>query len=60
MTLSLSTRVGLPFEPGDPELPPAGFKQSGARRETEKYGVEEYTQIKSTHIELCERSRWVV
>jgi hypothetical protein len=23
------------------------------------YGVEEYTEIKSTHIELGERTRWV-
>ena len=45
---------------GGPELPIGGFKQSGVGRETGKYGVEEYTQIKSTHIELGERSRWVV
>jgi betaine-aldehyde dehydrogenase len=45
---------------GGPELPIGGFKQSGSGRETGSYGVEEYTQIKSTHIELGERSRWVV
>ena len=45
---------------GGPELPIGGFKQSGIGRETGKYGVEEYTQIKSTHIELGERVRWVV
>jgi acyl-CoA reductase-like NAD-dependent aldehyde dehydrogenase len=44
---------------GGPELPIGGFKQSGVGRETGKYGVEEYTQIKSTHIELGERARWV-
>ncbi len=44
---------------GGPELPIGGFKQSGIGRETGKYGVEEYTQIKSTHIELGERVRWV-
>jgi betaine-aldehyde dehydrogenase len=44
---------------GGPELPIGGFKQSGVGRETGKYGVEEYTEIKSTHIELAERTRWV-
>ncbi len=44
---------------GGPELPIGGFKQSGTGRETGKYGVEEYTEIKSTHIELAERVRWV-
>ena len=44
---------------GGPELPIGGFKQSGTGRETGKYGVEEYTEIKATHIELTERTRWV-
>jgi betaine-aldehyde dehydrogenase len=44
---------------GGPELPIGGFKQSGTGRETGMYGVEEYTEIKSTHIELGERVRWV-
>ena len=44
---------------GGPELPIGGFKQSGTGRETGVYGVEEYTEIKSTHIELGERVRWV-
>jgi betaine-aldehyde dehydrogenase len=44
---------------GGPELPIGGFKQSGVGRETGKYGLEEYTQIKSTHIELDERVRFV-
>jgi betaine-aldehyde dehydrogenase len=45
---------------GGPELPIGGFKQSGVGRETGRYGVEEYTQIKSTHIELGERARWAI
>jgi betaine-aldehyde dehydrogenase len=44
---------------GGPELPIAGFEQSGVGRETGMYGVEEYTEIKSTHFELGERARWV-
>ncbi|MCV6576635.1 MAG: aldehyde dehydrogenase family protein [Cohaesibacter sp.] len=45
---------------GGPELPIGGFKQSGWGRETGIYGVEEYTQIKSTHIELGDRDHWLV
>jgi betaine-aldehyde dehydrogenase len=44
---------------GGPELPIGGFKQSGTGREAGKYGVEEYTEIKSTHIELADRVHWV-
>jgi acyl-CoA reductase-like NAD-dependent aldehyde dehydrogenase len=44
---------------GGPELPIGGFKQSGIGRETGSYGVDEYTEIKSTHIELGERVRWI-
>ena len=44
---------------GGPELPLGGFKQSGWGREAGKYGVEEYTQIKSVHIELGNRDHWV-
>lgn len=44
---------------GGPELPLGGFKQSGWGREAGKYGVEEYTQIKSVHIELGKRDHWV-
>lgn len=44
---------------GGPEMPIGGFKQSGLGRETGIYGVEEYTQIKSCHIELGQRSPWV-
>ncbi len=44
---------------GGPELPLGGFKQSGWGREAGVYGVEEYTQIKSVHIELGKRDPWV-
>lgn len=44
---------------GGPELPLGGFKQSGWGREAGMYGVEEYTQIKSVHIEIGKRSHWV-
>ncbi|MEM8728573.1 MAG: aldehyde dehydrogenase family protein [Pseudomonadota bacterium] len=44
---------------GGPELPIGGFKQSGWGREAGIYGVEEYTQIKSTHIEIGKRSHWL-
>ena len=44
---------------GGPELPLGGFKQSGWGREAGKYGVEEYTQIKSVHIEFGKRTPWV-
>lgn len=44
---------------GGPELPLGGFKQSGWGREAGIYGVEEYTEIKSVHIELGKRNHWV-
>ena len=44
---------------GGPEMPLGGFKQSGWGREAGIYGVEEYTQIKSVHIELGKRNHWV-
>jgi betaine-aldehyde dehydrogenase len=44
---------------GGPEMPIGGYKQSGWGRETGIYGVEEYTQIKSCHIELGPRSPWI-
>lgn len=43
---------------GGPEMPIGGFKQSGWGRETGLYGVEEYTQVKSVHIELGKRAHW--
>lgn len=44
---------------GGPELPIGGFKQSGWGREAGVYGVEEYTQVKSVHIEIGKRAHWV-
>ncbi|MBE1282736.1 MAG: aldehyde dehydrogenase family protein [Rhodobacteraceae bacterium] len=44
---------------GGPELPIGGFKQSGWGREAGMHGVEEYTQIKSVHIEIGKRTPWV-
>lgn len=44
---------------GGPELPIGGFKQSGWGREAGMYGVEEYTQVKSVHIEIGKRDHWV-
>lgn len=44
---------------GGCELPIGGFKQSGWGREAGVYGVEEYTQIKSVHIEIGERQKWI-
>lgn len=44
---------------GGPELPVGGFKQSGYGRDCGIQGVEEYTQIKSTHIRFGERNHWV-
>jgi betaine-aldehyde dehydrogenase len=44
---------------GGPEMPLGGFKQSGWGREAGIYGVEEYTQIKSVHIEIGKRNHWI-
>jgi betaine-aldehyde dehydrogenase len=44
---------------GGPEMPLGGFKQSGWGREAGMYGVEEYTQIKSVHIEIGKRAHWI-
>ena len=44
---------------GGPELPIGGFKQSGWGREAGMMGVEEYTQVKSVHIEIGKRSPWI-
>lgn len=44
---------------GGPELQIVGFKQSVWRREAGTYGVEEYTQFKSVHIEIGKRSPWI-
>lgn len=44
---------------GGPEMPLGGFKQSGWGREAGVYGVEEYTQVKSVHVELGKRNHWI-
>lgn len=44
---------------GGPEPPIGGFKQSGWGREAGIYVVEEYTQIKSVHIEIGKRTHWI-
>ncbi|OJU03255.1 MAG: sorbosone dehydrogenase [Rhizobium sp. 63-7] len=44
---------------GGPEMPLGGFKQSGWGREAGIYGVEEYTQVKSVHVEIGKRTHWI-
>ncbi|WP_396331092.1 aldehyde dehydrogenase family protein [Burkholderia anthina] len=44
---------------GGPEMPIGGVKQSGIGRETGRYGVEEYTELKSVHIQVGNRPRWM-
>lgn len=44
---------------GGPELPIGGVKQSGIGREAGRYGIEEYTELKSVHIQLGNRPRWI-
>lgn len=44
---------------GGPEMPLGGFKQSGWGREAGVYGVEEYTQVKSVHVEIGKRNHWI-
>jgi betaine-aldehyde dehydrogenase len=44
---------------GGPEMPLGGFKASGWGREAGMYGVEEYTQVKSVHVEIGKRSHWI-
>lgn len=44
---------------GGPEMPLGGFKQSGWGREAGMYGVEEYTQVKSVHVEIGKRTHWI-
>lgn len=44
---------------GGPEMPMGGFKQSGWGREGGMLGVEEYTQVKSVHVELGKRTHWI-
>lgn len=44
---------------GGPEMPLGGVKQSGWGREAGIYGVEEYTQVKSVHVEIGKRAHWI-
>lgn len=45
---------------GFPELPLGGFKQSGNGRETGRYGIDEYTELKSVHVQVGRQTeRWV-
>ncbi len=45
---------------GFPELPLGGFGQSGNGRETGRYGIEEYTELKSVHLQIGPQTeRWV-
>lgn len=44
---------------GGPEMPIGGVKQSGIGRETGRYGLEEYTELKSVHIQVGSRPRWI-
>lgn len=44
---------------GGPETPLGGFGQSGWGREGGLYGVEEYTQIKTVHIDTAARTHWI-
>jgi betaine-aldehyde dehydrogenase len=41
-------------------MPLGGFKQSGNGRETGRYGIEEYTELKSVHLQMgTQKERWV-
>lgn len=44
---------------GGPETPMGGFKQSGWGREGGMMGVEEYTQVKTVHIDTGPRAHWI-
>ncbi|GAN61484.1 aldehyde dehydrogenase [Acetobacter cibinongensis] len=44
---------------GGPETPIGGFRQSGWGREAGLAGVEEYTQLKTVHIDTDKRSHWI-
>ncbi|KSV71992.1 hypothetical protein N182_29985 [Sinorhizobium sp. GL2] len=44
---------------GGPGQPMGGFKQSGIGREGGRFGVEEYTEVKSVHITIGKRKHWV-
>jgi betaine-aldehyde dehydrogenase len=42
-----------------PETPLGGMKQSGLGREAGLAGIEEYTELKTVHINLQPRARWL-
>jgi len=42
-----------------PETPLGGMKQSGLGREAGLAGIEEYTEVKTAHINLLPRARWI-
>jgi acyl-CoA reductase-like NAD-dependent aldehyde dehydrogenase len=42
-----------------PETPLGGMKQSGLGREAGLAGIEEYTEVKTAHINLLPRTRWI-
>ena len=44
---------------GGAESPMGGFKQSGWGREGGMMGVEEYTQVKTVHIDTAGRGHWI-
>ncbi|MFT9027697.1 aldehyde dehydrogenase family protein [Acetobacter indonesiensis] len=44
---------------GGPETPIGGFRQSGWGREAGLAGVEEYTQLKTIHIDTDRRKHWI-
>jgi acyl-CoA reductase-like NAD-dependent aldehyde dehydrogenase len=44
---------------GGPGQPIGGFKQSGIGREGGAMGVEEYTEVKSVHVQIGKRNHWV-
>ncbi|WP_237324167.1 aldehyde dehydrogenase family protein [Vibrio penaeicida] len=44
---------------GGPDMPIGGMKQSGLGRETGKYGIDEYTEVKSVHVFTGQRDMWV-
>ena len=44
---------------GGPGQPMGGFKQSGIGREGGMLGIEEYTEVKSAHISIGQRTNWI-